>query len=305
MLIGGRLRSLCWLAGASAGAVALVLVPVVWQGALDELVKLGFTGKGEYLETASLSYPGTLDWAFLTVRMGVPFDDPVGWLTAMPSLFLPVLAACAFALGLAFGGDRRSLLVAGLFGAASFAGAYPRMDRYHLAAAAPCLVVVVAAAWAQLPRGFRRRADVLVMGVAVACAAVIVVGTVDAGRELGVTSLPHVDGARLSPDAERIGQEWRAGLEPGASVFVVRQDAGFAYLVSGAVNPTRYDYPASSNIGDTELTELNGAIAAGLVPRACIGGPPGFLEPEALDALVERTMRPERSIVRCMLFRAR
>ena len=64
-------------------------------------------------------------------------------------------------------------------------------------------------------------------------ARLVVVGTIDAGRSSVSRLSRTATGARLSPDAERIGQAWRAGLEPGAPVFVVREDAGFAYLVNG------------------------------------------------------------------------
>ena len=282
----------------------VVLVPVALQGGLGDLVDMGFRNKETYLRIASISYLDTLHAAYGDLRLGRPFESPLAWLWDTSAVLLPVVATVALVLGLALGRhDRRGLVVAGAYGAAAFAGAYPRMDYVHLAAAAPCLVVVVAGSWAQLPRSVGRRADGLAFALTTAVVGAFLLATIRAGGHLTVSSLPHLEGVRVQPEVEAIGRQWQAGLAPASMVFVVRQDAGFAYLVSGAANPTRFDYPATSSLGSQELGEIRVGIADGKIANACIGGPPGFLEPIAVDILVERTMHPVRSTDRCDLYR--
>jgi hypothetical protein len=302
---GGRGRALSLLAGAAGVVVALIVVPVAVRSSLGQLVELGFLGKGDYLRTAGVSYRATVDAALEQLRAGRLLHDRYGSLTELPSVLLPLVAFPAVAAGLVLGrGDRRGLAVAGCFAVATMIGAYPRMDYVHLSAAAPCLVVATAGAWAQIPPRLRRRADLAVLAALLAWGAVLVVTSVRAADQLTVSTLPRVDGVRLSPDAERIGEAWRRGLRPGMRVFVIRADAGFAYLVSGAVNPTRFDYPAASNIGDGELRELERQIDSGSIPYACVGVNRNPLDVPALEDLVERTMTPVRSIGTCNLYRA-
>ena len=304
---GGRTRALLSFACGAVGTVMLVLVPVVRDGALGDVVDLGFTGKGEYLRVADVSYLAMLESAWLHLRAGRPLDATLPWLTDTLPVVLPLVALAAVGLALFLGStSRRDLVIASAFGIAAFAGAYPRMDYVHLSAAAPCLVAATAAAWAQLSRPARRRLDWPLLCVVVAWVSLYVVLSFRFADQLTVSSShAHLSGVRLYPASDDQGRRWAADLEPGMRVFVVRQDASFAYLVSGAENPTRFDYPASSNIGPDELREIARGIDDGTIPYACIGGPAGFLEPIEVDALVKRTMQPVRSLTWCDLYHAR
>lgn len=306
VVTGGRLRAVGALVGAAVATPFLVLVPVALQGGLGELYDVGFANKHTYLDVASISYVHSLRALDAGLRLRRPFESPLDWVWDSSVVLLPIVAVVALVLGLALGRrDRRGLVISGVYAAAAFAGAYPRYDYVHLAAAAPCLVVVVAAAWAQFPRSIGRRTDRFAFGVIAVAAVLFVVATLRAADDLTASALPHMEGIRISPEWEAMGQRWREGPVHGLRVFIVRQDAGFAYLVSRATNPTRFDYPATSNIGPAQLRQIRKAIEDRTIERACIGGPPGFLEPTAVDALVIRTMHHVRSAGLCELYAAR
>jgi len=282
-------------------AVALVLA---LSGVLSDAVRVGFTGKGEYLAHGSLSYTGALSAAlrFLPSEPAAAFDT-------LPLLLAPVVAAL-----LVVAAGRRALsatvLVPAAFALAALTAAYPRLGATHVGWANPAVIACAVAAVGPHVRG-RRLLAVTAAPLAVGCAVAATLAPLAwAQDQLTISALPAFEGMPISLRSEDDGARFLRAIRPRESVFFVTERAGFLYLVTDARNPTPYDVPAASNIGTHELAVVETALRSGALDRACLGGQRAWgnepsLQPLELERNLRRDLRPKADLGICVLYARR
>ena len=117
-----RRRGILAAVGGFAAVSAAFALVLALSGLLDDAVRTGFTGKGEYLTHGSVSYPGALLDAFRLLP-----SEPAGAFDTLPLLLAPAVAAV-----LVVAARRRALsitvLVPAAFALAALAATYPRLS---------------------------------------------------------------------------------------------------------------------------------------------------------------------------------
>ena len=296
-----RTRAVLASLGGFAAVSAVLAIVLALSGLLDDAVRTGFTDKGEYLAYGSLSY-----WqALWTAAQFLP-SEPVGAFDTLPLLLAPAVAAV-----LVVAARSRALsvpvLVPAAFAIAALAATYPRMSATHIGWVNPAVIVCAVAAVGPSIR-VRRRIALAAAPLAIGCAiAAALIPVSWAGGQLVVSSLPAFEGMPLSRTSEREPARLLHSVQRGESVLFVTDHAGFLYLVTGARNPTPYDVPAASNIGQIELASIAADVRSGAISQACLGGRLAYpdepsLQPLALERVLRRTLRPVADLGPCVLY---
>ncbi|MGH3071771.1 MAG: hypothetical protein ACRDNB_05815, partial [Gaiellaceae bacterium] len=159
-------------------------------------------------------------------------------------------------------------------------------------------------------RANRRRAVAAAVPLALGCAVAVALIPVSWARgQLVVSSQPAFNGMPLARASELEAARVRHGVRPREPVFFVTERAGFLYLVTGARNPTGYDWPAASNIGSQEIASVAADVRTGAITNACFGGRHAFptepsLRPFSLERALARGLRPVADAGPCILHRA-
>jgi hypothetical protein len=284
--------------------VALTAVPLLAQGSVAAMADYCFLGKGDYLrygQTYAALDPGAFA-ALLDV-------DPA---LALRRGLLMVLAGATPLVALMLlwrgaGRDSRTLCL-GLFVAAGALTCFPRADFWHLAVAAPVLLLGAAV----LTGGATKAPAV---GAMLAGAAALVLGlqVYEAGRswrnDWGL-GLPHFAGVRLPGGQQSAFTEDVVNLLACADgddrPFVVSIAAGSFYLVSGLGNPTPFDYPAKTSFGRRGRESVLQAIDRGDIRTVCVNvsGRGHSLYDRDFEGVIARRLGPPRVIGRWLAYRS-
>jgi hypothetical protein len=313
---GRRLRALGLAAGAFAGTVLVVLVPVAATGGLPKLWEYGFTAKGSYTDRGAISYGRGFDLQLYLVRR--PVDGLVDAGNAVVHAYDLVLyvlaplavAALAAAWVRARGEERARVAVVGLFALAAAAAIFPRADTAHLSFVFPVLLVGGWYAAHVLAGGRESRLPLVAAVLLVALAPVVVARAAWPPLQLAkgntrVSGLPHARGILVEPAVEDELEAAAARLarEP-RPLFLGTPEAGILYLVSGVENPTPYDFPVATAFGRHGEEELAADVEAGRFAAVCADfGLEGPLVPARLAAAIEGSLEPGDDLGPCRLYR--
>lgn len=306
-----------------AVAVATVTTMVASGGVRNALDALGL-GKGEYLEHGVVPYHRTLvDRSRSLVNVQVWIDQLAGrdrdLFVTTPKALLPVVAAALLA-GAWLAWAKRPYRVRRLeprlvavtaFALAGFGSAFPRFDIVHLAWVAPPLVAAAGVASLFLVCHPARGLRLAVAGLAAGWALFILLGPLSDWRSNPVRlELPHFSGVWTT---ERVRTEAHAAVQglqqavPDRTIFLVLTNASFYYLGAGLENPTRYDYPARTIVGDRELDELVHGVRTGTISTLCLPNrpaAPGELRAEELERALRAELRPGTETGVCRVWHA-
>lgn len=302
---GERRRIQLAAAAAGFGAVVLALVAgLAATGVLPDAIRSGFTSKGEYVEHGTLWYPTALEESLRLVA-----SSTLGGIeNTAPLLAAPLAVALVGLVGLRRSTKRGLVVLIGpaAFALAAVAAAFPRFGTTHLAWANPPVLVAAAVALTLLrpPRWIPAVLGAAVGGAALALLLQPVLAW--ARGDVRFVDLPGYRGVPLGVEAAARADRLRATTPSRARVLYVEYDAAFRYLVTGARNPTPWDVPAASNIGVEEIRRIRDDVSSGRY-RICLAGAGGYgeapsLRPEALEAVVRRTMRRQRDLGTCTLY---
>ena len=302
------------IALAAFTAVALAaLAPVVLQGGMEKLWHYGLANKGSYLRQGSISYFDVL----VTQIPGIGSSSPVESLRSLYTLALAALPLAAFGLLSAFWMARRrrgrqalSVLV---FAAALATGAFPRPDSYHLSSISPAMLLVIGYAWAGL---FAHRAAwrsllgktvlaVLLGGLAVLSARPVL-RAASGRRVISVTR--HFRGLPVDREglrACRAAADSLALLAGNGGTFILSPRAGLYYLLGGMYNPTPYDYPVISALGQAGQKEVIGLIEGGEIAAVAFDQEAARDEFMLLEGFLRDRMDPDGRVGGLEIFRPR
>jgi hypothetical protein len=290
--------------------LAAALAPVLLTGGGPRFVEYGFAAKGRYLEAGRFTFADAVMGALRSFRDALShpsldtYEHAVRGLAMMATLAGVALVAVALRRAPR---ERRPLLAfAVLLAAASVVGAYPRFTTSHLSAALPGTALLVAVAChALLPRGERARTLVL-GGVAAWVAVNLVGGLIPHGANPRVSTAAHifgVAGARADLEQYRRDAAGLVAARRSGPVLMVGPDAGLRYLLSGVENPTAFDYPYVTAFGRHGEERTAARIVSGDIPSVCLDTAiPEEFRPRALEAAIVATLRPGRSLGRCVLY---
>jgi hypothetical protein len=205
---------------------------------------------------------------------------------------------------------RRRAAILALFSAAAVAGMYPQFNE-HLGDANVVMLPVIAFAATELGDGLapRVRRAALVACVAWCAAGMATSIAIYAKRSLGgdpvISATPHFGGIPVDRAAEEaLGRQARALADLDARhgpVVLLTPAAGLLYLASGVSNPTRFDLPLPSELGDRGERGVIGDIAAGRIRSACVAGgerslPPFLRADEPVAAYIRAHMTPGETL---------
>jgi hypothetical protein len=290
-----------------ATPVLVILVPVVAQGAAAAFVEFGFVGKGHYLAHAGISYSsGVADWwRSLWVP---PSARTLAALFRGQAFLLPIVT-----LGLALVAVRRltrATLAFLPFVAAALGAVYPRADLRHLASAVPALAVLAVATWSALPRAWPRRVLPWLAGAWLAAGLVAVWSPMLAPwvrGELGWSGERHLGGALVSRTRATALHDLatRLGAVAGQEVFFASPRASLLYLLSGARNPTPFDWPGLTSMGVHGEAQTIERIRAGEIVAACLEPAAWELAPLSLERAIEEELQRADDLGGCVLYRRR
>jgi len=278
-----------------AGAAGLLLLPLAAAGLWPWFVDCAIAGKGAYLREGGASYLAavarTFDLEALARSRSLQHAQSA---TLAPAV---ALALVALALARARRDARRPLLALGAFLAGAVAGVYPRADLWHVHYAVPLALAAGAVGATRLPalalRPLRWAALVFfVVGVALPAASL---ARSAAAGELVLCRLPHFRGIWIDAGQHRALEQVAADLRllaPAERTFLLCQQAGFFYLLTGLRNPTRFDYPLVSAFGRTGLRDLEAELRTGGGPDVAILQVGRDMWPDSLEATVRSHLHP-------------
>jgi hypothetical protein len=265
---------------AAAGAAALVFLPVAIAGGTSGFVHDAFLDRTRYAAEAGTSYFSSFGhWVGSVFGGELPGGRVSTLFLGLAHLFPVVAAAALGAVLWSRPGLRRRAAILALFSAAAVAGMYPQFSE-HFGDANVVLLPVIAFAVKALGRGLAPRIRLAALAGCVAWCAVGMAASIAiyAKRSLGgdpvVSSTPHFGGIPVDRAAEEaLGRQAGslADLEARhGPVFLLTPAAGLLYLASGVSNPTRFDLPLPSDLGDRGERRVIGDIAAGRIRSACV-----------------------------------
>jgi hypothetical protein len=231
------------------------------------------------------------------------------------ALFVIVAATLVALVWLAVRGrgqGRTETLFVLLFTAAGLGTAYPRFDVAHLLFAAPVLLVGAGYAVSRLtvdlaPRTRARGRVALALALAPATAVLILrpAALLVTGDE-HIWTLPHFRVALLDrgeEDAARADGRAIARAADGRPLFLLSPIAGYQYLLSGAEDPTPFDFPVVTALGPDGERGLIGELEDGRIDRVCLGH---WFEspntPTRVIAYVRRRMNRVADVGPCELY---
>ena len=308
-------KSLAANAGtALAGVVAatlLALAPVIATRGLSGLARHA-AGKGAYLDRARISYLQGLQDQLDELAVRGPLDAAES-LARMAAYLLPPMALAALAAALLLGPSsaRPRLAVVGLFWGAAMSNLLPRADLPHMSPAAPASLLLMACALAalreRLPLRLPLRAAAALVAAALLATAANPLQELVSGDSVGAR-VPHLRWVLIDAALQR-DLEGRADAIASAGrhgpTFLLLPDAGMYYLLSGLPNPTAYDYPLVTTLGERGEREIIGLLRRGEIRQVCAAAlPDSNLNDQRLLAYV-RTNMQSAGTPGCRLFRTR
>jgi hypothetical protein len=198
------------------------------------------------------------------------------------------------------------------------AGSIPRNGPQHLAETAPIFLTVLAAALGMLAPVLAARpasralTGVLAVWLGIAAVAVgwrAVESFPHRGESLH--GLPHVTGALSSARTRRNARLVAAALRTAnvRTLFIVRTDAAFYYLVDNLRDTTPYDFPGVSDLGADDQDGVIRLLQRGSVRWVCVPPPPARrvstspTRPLRLEAYVRRHFVRVGTVHICTLYR--
>lgn len=265
----------------AAVTIVIALMPVLFSGALAEMIDYGFTGKGAYVRL------GGTGWLEGFLQQAAISDAGRRLYWSHQYLIAPIAFVV---LGLAWRRESWSVqsvpAILMVFAAAALGCVFPRATALHLTIANPTLLLCIA--WGISETPWIRRAVFVWLGAGLLA--------LTATRARHVLSddvvrpeIPHFRGALFEKstlsDAMRASALMRAAA-PSGEIFVVSPRAGFYYLVSGISNPTPYDYPYATTFGKHGQAEVADALRARRI-TACIDS---AMDPAMMPRLIESAL---------------
>jgi hypothetical protein len=239
--------------------VVIVLVPVWLSGGWAKLLEYGFMNRLSYLQFAQVSYFEAIKILKSLVR--VPNSAELLTTFFMYTLFLwPFLTFGSLLMALTRKHRRKRLTaVVTVFVATAFFGVFPRADLPHLAYAIPELLISLIYSWNLLkPKQETwwvkpiQVGIVLWIGIGMSLILATSIAKIQSPK-YGVSRLPHFRKVLIERRViNEIGTSALALSEAahrGERPFLLSPGAGLFYLVSGAKNPTPFDYPLVTAFG--------------------------------------------------------
>jgi hypothetical protein len=307
--LGGvaSLRRVGVVVAAFAAPVLVVLIPVVAQGAWPALLDFGFTGKQHYLAHGGVPYTrGVIAW--WNELVAPPAARNLASLFRGQAFLLPILS-----LGLALVAARRLArpsLAFLPFVAAACVTVYPRADLRHLASAVPALGVLAVAGWHALPDSRTRRAlpwcAAAWLGVGLVAVWLPLLRPVARGDRVW-SDQPHLGGALLSRSRAAELRDLAVPLRElaGQQIFFATPRASLLYLLSGARNPTPFDWPGVTSMGADGEARTIEAIRSGTIAAVCLETARWELAPLELEHAIVQEMSVLADLGACVLYRSR
>ncbi len=308
-----RMRATITVGVVTVGVVAVVFAPVVvaghWSSFYDQVVGT----KGNYARVG-FSYFEALGRNWRMVRIA---NAPLVERALAVVELLPIVALGWFVtLGLRGGWTHRTITFAA-FAGAGLAGTWPRPGTHHLASAAPLVITAMAAAAVGSTRKVRAsmpsRIALAGLGawgaITVVLLAGIAIDNLGSGRYTR-EGLAHVSPApavvKVPDRVHALQHALRArGID---RIFIVREDAGFWYLATGARNPLPYDIAERSDLGGDDeagvirLLHRGAARYACLLPQRQHPKQDDPLHPARIDHWVRRHWTPLEATKTCDLY---
>lgn len=277
--------------GAWAAAMGVVLAPVLLRGAAGEMLEFTVANKGVYLREARIPLKAGL------AEFGKALVETRS-LQAIPDLFeksaflfvpLSLLALAAGVLARKGSGGRTGAAIA-VVSLVALMSVFPRADLIHVQYAMPGLL---AALFWGVYSVVRSRPFLTISSAVcwyggagcVACVAALALTMPALGLvngELCVWRAPGFEGPLVPHrQAKRLEKcrEWLRDKTQGQRAFILSPRAGFWYVTTGLRNPTRYDFPNTTElsrrgtdevmayIGNTRATVIVEPVASPLFPR--------------------------------------
>jgi len=188
---------------------------------------------------------------------------------------------------------------------------YPRADLAHVSYVMPVVLLAIAAAGAVSATAVphRRRRRWVLTGVAVLSTAgfiLVVAPPVQRGLErqaiaTGPFRGAHVDTATWAGLVDTADALRRSPAN--GTLFVLSPRASALYLLAGIRNPTPYDYPLGSQLGETGADEVVAGIDAGDITAACLATEwPDRLAPVRLIDHITAMLHPGVQLPECRLY---
>lgn len=304
---GERLRrTLTAAVGVAAGLIVTTVVPLLLIGDSAAFIRQAILGRRDYVGAGGLTATGPWDELLLRAYVGRPdliLADP-GML-----LLLGCGAVCVAGLLLL----RRSAptaVVLFAFVAVAVAMVLPRPDWMHLGVASAGLILGLVGIPATWPPGTLQRLVALAAPVTVAVCGAALLGSFVGGLRHVPASNPLVasagGGFLRDPEADRLAPAISAlQRQVRSPVFIVSGSAPRLYQLGGFVNPTRYDYPYTSNFTSSAQDAAIEAITDGRITYVCVTDQTGAWAPSAFIDYVRRNLRLVEATIACDLYTTR
>jgi hypothetical protein len=306
---GEALRALAVLAAGFVIVVAVSLAPVAVSASWTELLDYTIRNKGSYVRAGGASIVTELR----TLVAISPFDPAaLGRLyRGFAVVLTPVAIAAALAAFAGATGKRRPLAMAVLLLVVSgIAGAYPRMNRFHLSYASPALIVGLAFSWMTLSEGIRLPRRLVSLAVTACLVPGLVLTLAGAVRALVTdqrvwSAIAHFEGIRVSRAEEAEIQQRAARMREqlGQRPLLIGTHASLYYLATGARNPTPFDESSVMSFGPRGQQQAIAGLSAGQFGPVCLEPLDGPLRPAALIAYVRGSMRAAGDLGVCVVYR--
>ena len=294
---------------AFAVVMGLFLAPVLGHGAWTELLDYTIRNKGPYVRAGGASILTELR-TLLTIN---PLDG-----ASLSRLYrgfgvvlVPVALALTVVAALRTSRDRRPLALAiMLLVISSVAGAYPRLNRFHLSYASPALIVGMVHSWMVLTAGLnvpRRAVRAFVAVWTIPGVLLTLAGTANAigARDFVWSTVPHFTAIRMPAAEEEEIREQAARMRGviGMQPLLVGTHASLYYLAAGLSNPTPFDESSVMSFGPRGQQQTIAAIADGRVWPVCLEPLPGPLSPSTLISYITSSMRRTEDLGICTVYR--
>jgi hypothetical protein len=259
-------RRLFTFAASFVAAACACLVPVWLSGGWAKFLDYGFLSKGSYLTAGSLPYWGSFREAIPDARLVSGTYFVADWISAtifllpftLPMLIItwrrdPVTSAALF-----------------MFSIVGLMSAYPRVHM-HLAAPLLLLSIVYVASQCEIRRWLPLIGLVFCFALAVLLRGPASILWKGSSERMHVS---HFHFMPLFPDKhaslESMATKLRGHTEKNGPVFLLFARASVYYLLTGAQNPTQFDYPIVTTLGRTGITNIEHRIDNGTLPNVCV-----------------------------------
>jgi hypothetical protein len=297
--------------------VVLMGLAVAASGTWDAFVSDVFGDKGSYMQVGT-SYLDVLGRQLDVIGSGVTGGERALTMLHAFAVLLPVLIVVVVVVAIvrSQGDARRRVLLFTAFVVAAILSTVPRPGSNHFAAVAPLLLsatlgVITSARGRELPRRAVRLSVGIIGVLALASLAVIVVHSVAGYTDHLVTrsGFAHFERTAVPKRFEDGATDIRtfARAYTDGEIFVLREDAGFWYLVTGVHNPLPYDIPEVSDFGADGEHGVISRLAHGEADWVCVKpvseAGNGVLEPRRIRHWVRTHWEYVATVRQCDMYR--